>query len=375
MVEKACERLTTARRWVIKFGSSILTDQGCGLHSDLLDVWAKQIHILRKRGKQIIIVSSGATAEGIAKLGWNKRPHALHKLQAAAAVGQMGLLNAWESAFQNYNICTAQILLTHEVIANRTLYLNARSTLRSLLQLNVLPIINENDTIATDELRFGDNDTLAGLVTNLIDADLLVLLTDQEGLYEADPRRHPKTKLISEAIAGDKRLEQYAGQSGTLGQGGMITKLAAAALASKSGTSTVIVSGLVDNILLQIADGNNCGTLLNSDRETLTARKRWLFGQAKISGILRLDAGAVQALSQSGKSLLAVGVVEVDGRFKRGEIVSCQDMKGQEIARGLVSYDANEATKIIGKTSDKFEELLGYIDSEELIHRDDLILI
>lgn len=369
------KHLIKTKRWVVKFGSAILTNQGCGLRSDLLGAWAQQIDMLRQRGEQVIIVSSGATAEGIARLGWNKRPQALHDLQAAAAVGQMGLLNAWEAAFKPYNVRTAQILLTHNVSSNRSLYLNARNTLRSLLKLNVIPIINENDSVATEELRLGDNDTLAGLVTHLIDADLLVLLTDQDGLYEADPRQQPKAKLITEAMAGDKKLEQYAGKSSELGRGGMLTKLAAATVAGKSGASTVIASGLVDDILLKIANGENCGTLLNRHQETLTARKRWLFGQAKTSGILSLDAGAVKALSQYGKSLLAVGVTKVDGQFKRGEIVSCYDLQGKEIARGLIAYDITETEAIISKTSDQFETLLGYVGSEELIHRDDMIII
>lgn len=369
------KKIKQTKRWVVKLGSALLTDEGCGLRVDSLDAWVKQIHALRQKGHEIVIVSSGATAEGITRLGWKKRPHAVHELQAAAAVGQMGLIRAWESCFQNYQIHTAQILLTHEVISNRERYLNARSTLRTLLQLGVVPIVNENDTVSTDELRFGDNDTLAGLVTHLVDADLLVLLTDQEGLYEADPGLHPQAKYISEAIAGDKTLEKYAGEGGALGRGGMLTKLKAASMAAKSGTSTIIASGHRDDVLMQIANGEQCGTLLSSNQEALTARKQWLAGLSQTNGVLKIDQGAADALSQQGKSLLAVGVVEIEGDFKRGEIVICIDPLDKEIARGLVNYSATESRKIIGQPSDKFEDLLGYVDSAELIHRDDLILI
>jgi len=369
------EKLKQTRRWVVKLGSALLTDKGCGLRVGSMDTWVKQVHALREKGYEIVIVSSGAIAEGISRLGWGKRPHAVHKLQAAAAVGQMGLVKAWESCFQNYNIHTAQILLTHEVISNRERYLNARSTMRTLLQLGVVPVVNENDTVSTEELRFGDNDTLAGLATHLVDADLLVLLTDQEGLYEADPRQTPQAKFISEAIAGDKTLEKYAGKGGTLGRGGMLTKLQAASMAAKSGASTVIASGLVPDVLEQIANGELCGTLLRSNQEALTARKQWLAGQSQTSGSLKIDQGAADVLSRNGKSLLAVGVVDVKGDFKRGEIVACIDPQGREIARGLVNYDASETRRIMGQSSDKFEQLLGYVDSAELIHRDDMILL
>ena len=369
------EKLKHTRRWVVKLGSALLTNEGCGLRVDLMDTWVKQIHALIQKGYEIVIVSSGATAEGISRLGWKKRPHAVHELQAAAAVGQMGLIKAWESCFQNYNIHTAQILLTHEVISNRERYLNARSTMRTLLQLGVVPVVNENDTVSTDELRFGDNDTLAGLATHLVDADLLVLLTDQEGLYEADPRQTPQAKFISEAIAGDKTLEKYAGEGGILGRGGMLTKLKAASMVAKSGASTVIASGLVPDVLEKIANGELCGTLLRSNQEALTARKQWLADQPQTSGALKVDQGAADVLCRRGKSLLAVGVVDVKGDFKRGEIVVCIDPHGREIARGLVNYDSSETRQIMGQSSDKFEQLLGYVDSAELIHRDDLILL
>ena len=369
------EKLTQTKRWVVKLGSALLTNEGCGLRVDSLNTWVKQIHELRQKGHEIVIVSSGAIAEGITRLDWGKRPHAVHELQAAAAVGQMGLIKAWESCFQDYQIHTAQVLLTHEVISNRERYLNARNTLRTLLKLGVVPIVNENDTVSTEELRFGDNDTLAGLVTNLVDADLLVLLTDQEGLYEADPCKNPQAKMIYEAEAGHKALEDYAGEGGALGRGGMLTKLQAASMAAKSGASTVIASGLVEDVLKRIAEGADCGTLLYSNQEALTARKQWLAGQLQTNGLLKIDQGAADVLSQHGKSLLAVGVVEIEGDFKRGECVSCVDPQGKEIARGLVNYDAAESRKIMGQASDKFESLLGYVDSAELIHRDDLILL
>jgi glutamate 5-kinase len=369
------KKLTQTKRWVVKLGSALLTNEGCGLRVDSLNAWVKQIYELRQKGHEIVIVSSGAIAEGVTRLGWKKRPRAVHDLQAAAAVGQMGLINAWESCFQDYQIHTAQILLTNDVIPNRKRYINARSTFRTLLKLGVVPIVNENDTVSTEELRFGDNDTLAGLVTHLVDADLLVLLTDQEGLYETDPRQDPQAQFISEAEAGDKSLEDYAGEGGALGRGGMLTKLKAASMAAKSGACTVIASGLVEDVLKQIAGGDDCGTLLVCNQEALTARKQWLAGHSQTNGILKIDQGAADVLSHHGKSLLAVGVVDIEGDFKRGEIVSCVDPDGKEIARGLVSYDANETRKIMGQTSDKIEGLLGYVDSAELIHRDDLILL
>jgi glutamate 5-kinase len=369
------KKLTQTKRWVVKLGSALLTNEGCGLRVDSLNTWVKQIHELRQNGHEIVIVSSGAIAEGITRLGWEKRPHAVHDLQAAAAVGQMGLIKAWESCFQEYQIHTAQILLSHEVISNRERYLNARSTLRTLLKLGVVPIVNENDTVSTEELRFGDNDTLAGLVTHLVDADLLVLLTDQEGLYETDPRKNPQAQFVSEAEAGDKSLEDFAGEGGALGRGGMLTKLKAASMAAKSGASTVIASGLVEDALKQIAEGEDCGTLLFSNQEALTSRKQWLAGQSQTNGVLKIDQGAADVLSRKGKSLLAVGVVEIEGDFKRGECVSCVDPQGKEVARGLVNYDATETRKIMGQASDKFESLLGYVDAAELIHRDDLIVL
>jgi glutamate 5-kinase len=367
--------ITRSRRWVIKLGSSLLTNRGLGLKTDTLEIWVSQIMALRKQGFDIVLVSSGAVAEGISRLGLKTRPHAVHKLQAAAAVGQMGLIQAYEFCFQKYGIHTAQVLLTHDDISNRKRYLNARSTLRTLVEYNVIPIINENDTVATDEIRFGDNDSLAGLVANLMEADLLVLLTDQNGLYDADPRRHPDANLIPEARAGDRGLEEYAGEVGILGRGGMLTKLRAAETAAKSGTATIIAAGMEKDVLLRIAAGEVLGTLLKTDVGHVAARKQWLAGQSKIAGVLTLDPGAVKVIREGGKSLLAVGVKEVTGSFRRGEIVRCLDAGGMEIARGLINYSAEETRKIKGQPSDRIEQLLGYVDEEELIHRDNLILV
>ena len=367
--------LAKARRWVLKLGSALLTNDGCGLRLESLHTWVAQVIALRERGCDVVIVSSGAIAEGVTRLGWSRRPHAIHELQAAAAVGQMGLVQAYESCFQRYGVRTAQILLTHEDIADRRRYLNARSSLRTLIDLGVVPVVNENDTVATDEIRFGDNDTLAGLVANLIEADVLVILTDRDGLYDRDPRLNPQAVQIDEAEAGDPALERYAGNTGVLGRGGMVTKLRAAAIAAKSGADTVIASGLEENVLVRIASGEATGTLLFSHREPLTARKQWLAGQSRVHGRLVLDTGAVDVLRRSGKSLLAVGVKSVEGDFPRGAIVACIDDQGAEIARGLVNYSANDTRKIMGKPSREFEKLLGYVDEPELIHRDNLILV
>ncbi len=369
------EKLKDTRRWVVKIGSALLTDNGCGLKHELLDNWVSQIAELNKRGIEIVIVSSGAVAEGVRRLGWKKRPNVIHELQAAAAVGQMGLIQAYEVCFQKYDKHTAQILLTHDDVANRARYLNARTSLKTLLKLGVIPVVNENDTVATDEIRFGDNDTLAALVANLIDAELLVLLTDQKGLYNADPRIDSSAKLIEQAEACDKSLESYAGEGGSLGRGGMRTKLKAAVVAMKSGTQTVIASGSEESVLLKIADGETVGTLLTTKEGTVNARKQWLANQAYLRGTVTLDDGAVTALTKNGKSLLPVGIKSVSGEFKRGEIISCVDQSGKEIARGLTNYDSVQTKLIIGKSTKQVQELLGHIDEDELVHRDNLILI
>jgi len=362
------------KRWVIKIGSALITSDGKGLNTDAIHHWAEQIAKLREAGKEILIVSSGAVAEGMARLGWNQRPRALHKLQAAAALGQMGLIQHFESCFKQHQIHTAQILLTHEDLSNRQRYLNARSTLSTLLSLGAIPIINENDTVATDEIRFGDNDTLAALVTNLVEADVMILLTDQQGLYKQDPRQNKNAEFVTRAHASDPELMDMAGSGSAVGRGGMRTKITAAQNAARSGAATLIASGATNNILLAIANGDNVGTLLTPDSEPLAARKQWLANQLKVSGSLQLDAGAAKALTQSGVSLLAVGVTKVSGDFVRGELVSCLDPDGNEIARGLVNYEALDADRIKGQSSDAIESILGYIDDPELIHRDNLVL-
>ena len=371
------KQLGKTRRWVVKVGSSLLTDDGRGLDTGLIAVWAEQITTLRQAGIEVVLVSSGAVSEGVKRLGWRQRPHALHELQAAAAVGQMGVIQAYESAFQGQGIHTAQILLTHEDLSSRQRYLNARSTLRTLLSLQVVPVVNENDTVAVDEIRFGDNDTLAGLVANLIEADLLVILTDQDGMYDRDPNRHPDARLIRQARAGDPELERQAagGGSGRWGRGGMLTKVRAAAHAARSGTHTVIASGRRPGVLLDIRAGAAVGTLIYPDQEPLLARKRWLAGQLQVRGRLIIDAGAVRALREGGRSLLPIGVTAVEGAFERGEVVACMDDTGREVARGLVNYGADEARRIMGQPSSRIEALLGYVDEPELIHRDNLVLM
>ena len=361
--------------WVVKTGSALLTDNGYGLRTGAIAAWVGQMAELRSRGFRFIVVSSGAIAEGRARLGWGMSPVSLHEQQAAAAVGQMGLVQAYESAFKEYDIRTAQILLTHDDIADRRRYLNARSTLRTLLALDVVPIINENDSVATDEIRFGDNDSLAGLVANLAEADRLVILTDQDGLYDRDPRRDPDAGLIRTGRAGDPALLDYAGPGGALGRGGMLTKLKAAETAAKSGTDTVICSGFEPDVLLKVAQNEQVGTLLSVQRSPLAARKQWLAGHKRPDGSLVLDDGACSVLAGQGKSLLAVGVVAVHGEFSRGEIVSCVARDGREVARGLVNYSADEARKILGQPSNNIEHLLGYVNEAELIHRDNMVVL
>jgi glutamate 5-kinase len=363
------------KRWVIKIGSSLLTNDGQGLAVGAIDSWVEQMAALQKVGHQVLLVSSGAVAEGVTRLGWKQRPHALHELQAAAAVGQMGLVQAYESRFQKYGLHTAQVLLTHEDLSNRQRYLNARSTLCTLLGLGVIPIVNENDTVTTEEIRLGDNDTLAALVANLVEANLLVLLTDQAGLLDSDPRSNPDAGLIREAQAGDIQLETVAaGSGGALGRGGMLTKVRAAARAARSGTLTLIASGKEEKVLQRIAANETLGTRLYPASEPCTARKQWLAGQLQVRGRLLLDAGAVKVLRSAGSSLLPVGVTRVEGDFDRGDLVQCLDPEGNEVARGLVNYNAAESEKIIGQPSSEIEALLGYVDETELIHRDNLVL-
>jgi glutamate 5-kinase len=365
-----------ARRLVVKVGSSLVTNEGQGLDHAALARWAEQIAELRRRKKDVVLVSSGAVAEGMQRLGWKRRPNALHELQAAAAVGQMGLVEAYESCFRKHGLHTAQVLLTHEDLADRKRYLNARSTLRTLLDLGVIPVINENDTVATDEIRFGDNDTLAALVTNLIEADALVILTDQPGLYTRDPRRHADAELVRDARAGDASLEKMAGGVGShIGSGGMLTKVLAAKRAARSGAATIIASGREPDVLVRLASGEAIGTQLIADKMTLAARKQWMADHLQVRGSLKLDQGAVRALKTDGKSLLPIGVFEAAGEFERGEVVSCLDPGGQEIARGLVNYNSAETRKILRSPSHEIEARLGYIDEPELIHRDNLVLL
>jgi len=366
---------TNAKRIVIKIGSALLTGGGKGLDPTNIARWVDQMASARLNGVEVVLVSSGSVAEGMSRLGWKKRPHALHELQAAASVGQMGLVRLYETLFEQHKLKTAQILLTHDDLSNRSRYLNARSTLRTLLELGVIPVINENDTVATEEIQFGDNDTLGALVANLLDAELLIILTDQNGLYEQDPTLNPDAKLVSEASINDDRLSVMVGESRSgLGRGGMVTKLKAARLASRSGAATIIAAGREPQVIDRVLKGENIGTFLRPDVSPLLARKRWLAGQLKPKGALTIDDGAVRVLIQSGKSLLPVGIAEVEGEFERGDLVSCLDNKGNEIARGLVNYNSKETTLLIRQPSNKIEALLGYVDEPEIIHRDNLIL-
>ena len=365
-----------ARRLVIKVGSGLVTNAGLGLDHGALTGWAEQIARLRKEERQIVLVSSGAIAEGMQRLGWTRRPHALHELQAAAAVGQMGLVQVYESCFRGHGLLAAQILLTHEDLADRKRYLNARSTLRTLLDLGAIPVINENDTVAMDEIRFGDNDTLAAMVTNLIEADALVILTDQRGLYSADPRRDPQAKLITDGDAGDPYLESIAGSTGSaIARGGMLTKILAAKRAARSGADTVIAWGREPEVLLRLAAGERLGTQLLAGQATVAARKQWLADHLQVRGRVTLDGGAVKALLVDGKSLLPVGVCRTEGDFERGEVVSCLDESGREVARGLVNYSHAETSRILRTPSSQIESKLGYVDEPELIHRDNLVLL
>jgi len=365
-----------ARRLVVKVGSTLVTNEGRGVDHDAVARWVEQIAELKQNGRELVLVSSGAIAEGMRRLGWSKRPAAMHDLQAAAAVGQMGLVQAYEAAFSRFGLHTAQILLTHEDLADRRRYLNARSTLTTLLALNVIPVINENDTVTTEEIRFGDNDTLGALVTNLIEADALVLLTDRDGLYSADPRQDSAARLIRQGRAGDPALEAMAGGAGSaLGSGGMLTKVLAAKRAARSGASTVIANGAEPDVLRRLADGESIGTELLADKTPLAARKQWLADHVRLAGKLWLDAGAVRAVVRDGKSLLPIGVVRSEGQFERGEVVGCCDPDGHEIARGLANYGASETQRILRKPSSEIESILGYVDAPELIHRDNLVLL
>ena len=366
--------IRTARRLVVKVGSALVTNNGAGLDLAAIDDWARQIAALRAEGREIVLVSSGAIAAGMQRLGWSERPAETHALQAAAAVGQMGLAQAYEGAFSQHGLKTAQILLTHADLADRLRYLNSRSTLSTLLELGVVPIINENDTVVTDEIKFGDNDTLGALVANLIEADALIILTDQKGLYTADPRKDPSATLISEGQAEDHRYEAMAGGAGSgISRGGMITKIRAAQRAARSGAHTLIASGRETDPLIRLAAGEVLGTLLYASSTPLAARKQWLADHLQLAGTLVLDDGAARAL-KAGASLLPIGVISVEGEFGRGAAVACCDQAGVELARGLCNYASTEARRIARHPSSEIETLLGYSDEPELIHRDNLVL-
>jgi len=368
--------LARARRIVVKIGSSLLTNAGAGLDRSAIAEWVRQVAQLRGRGVEVLVVSSGAIAEGMKRLHWTRRPDAVHELQAAAAVGQMGLVQMWESCFSEVGLHTAQVLLTHEDLGDRRRYLNARTTLKTLVALGAVPIINENDTVVVDEIRFGDNDTLGALVTNLIEADALVILTDQNGLYSADPRKDPAAQLVERGAAGDAALERMAGGAGSaIGKGGMITKVLAAKRAARSGAHTAIAWGRAPDVLVRLFAGESVGTLLEAQTPPVAARKQWLADHLKPSGRITLDAGAVKALVADGKSLLAIGATAVDGQFERGEVVSVAGPDGREIARGLVNYGSTETAKILRKPTSEIEAALGYVAEPELIHRDNLVVL
>ena len=366
--------VSAAERIVVKVGSSLVTNEGRGLDLQAVEQWATQVAALHDMGKQVVLVSSGAVAEGMARLGWARRPQAMHELQAAAAVGQMGLVQAYEVAFARHGLRTAQILLTHEDMADRRRYLNARTTLYTLLSLGVVPIVNENDTVVTDEIKLGDNDTLGALVTNLIEAETLVILTDQSGLFDSDPRKNPQARLIETAQAGDPMLEQMAGGAGSgIGTGGMLTKVLAARRAAHSGGHTVIASGREPDVLLRLARGERIGTELRAALPVRSARQRWLANHLRLRGRVTLDDGAVRALVEGHKSLLAIGVTAVQGDFERGDVVACLDTQGVEVARGLINYSASDTRRIMRQPSHRIEEILGSMSDAELMHRDNMV--
>ena len=369
------EALRHARRVVVKVGSSLVTDEGRGVDAQAIGNWSRQLAALAREGREVVMVSSGAIAEGMKRLGWQTRPRELHELQAAAAVGQMGLVQMYETQLRSHGMASAQVLLTHADLADRERYLNARSTLLTLMHRRVIPVINENDSVVNEEIRFGDNDTLGALVANLVEADALVILTDQRGLYSADPRRHADARFIEEAVAGDPELEKMAGGAGSsIGRGGMITKVLAARRAAGSGASTVIAWGREPDVLLRLCAGEAIGTLLLATMPKLAARKQWMADHLQLRGAVTVDAGAVDKLKGEGKSLLPIGVTEVSGDFARGDVIAVKDPQGREIARGLANYSAPEARLIARKPSSAIESLLGYANEPELIHRDNLVL-
>ena len=371
----ASQILSSARRIVVKVGSSLVTNEGRGLDEAAIGEWCRQLSVLKRDPRELIMVSSGAIAEGMKRLGWTSRPHEIHELQAAAAVGQMGLAQMYETRLRAHGLGSAQVLLTHADLADRERYLNARSTLLTLIKLGVIPVINENDTVVNDEIKVGDNDTLAALVANLVEADLLVILTDQKGLYSADPRRDPQARFVSESMAGDPALESMAGGTGTsLGKGGMITKILAAKRAAGSGASTVIAWGREPDALLSLAQGRNIGTLLIAPTQKNQARKQWMVDHLQLRGAVVVDAGAARQVVENGKSLLPIGMIAVEGDFSRGDVIAVRDQAGSEIARGLANYASPEARLLCRKPSAEIERLLGYVAEPEMLHRDNLVV-
>ncbi len=365
-----------AKRWVIKIGSALLTKDGKGLDYLAMAEWAKQIANLRKQNIEVILVSSGSVAEGMSRMGWDTRPKDLAELQAAAAIGQTGLIEAYQTEFKQYQIQAAQVLLTHDEVSSRKRYLNARNTLRALLKFEALPIINENDTVALEEMRLGDNDTLAALVANITEADLLLILTDQEGLFTKDPRHNDDAVLISEESAGNSELLSFVGEiATTLGSGGMATKLIAAQRAAKSGCATIIASGREKDVISRISAGENIGTFLKPDDSQLSAKKQWIASQVQATGSLFLDSGASNAIQNQGTSLLPIGVESASGKFKRGDVVDCKNQNGEIIARGVVNYTSDEISKLCKQPSNKISQIVGYSGDTELIHRDNLVLL
>lgn len=374
-IENASLTLRDAKRIVIKVGSSLVTNEGRGLDEVAIGEWCRQMSLLVQDKREVIMVSSGAIAEGMKRLGWSSRPHEIHELQAAAAVGQMGLAQMYETKLRENGLGSAQVLLTHADLADRERYLNARSTLLTLLKLGVVPVINENDTVVTEEIKFGDNDTLGALVANLVEADALIILTDQRGLYSADPRKDPSAEFIHLGQAGDAALEAMAGGAGSsLGRGGMITKILAAKRAAGSGASTVIAWGGEPNVLLRLGQGESIGTLLQAQTQKTQARKQWIADHLQLRGSVSVDRGAAAKLRDDGKSLLPIGMTSVEGDFSRGDVIAIRDADGTEMARGLANYASGEARLICRKASSEFERLLGYVAEPEMVHRDNLVL-
>lgn len=367
--------LRDAKRIVVKVGSSLVTNDGRGLDEDAIGEWCRQLAVLMREGREVIMVSSGAIAEGMKRLGWTSRPRAIQELQAAAAVGQMGLAQMYETKLRAHQLGSAQVLLTHADLADRERYLNARSTLLTLLKLGVVPVINENDTVVNDEIKFGDNDTLGALVANLVEADALVILTDQKGLFTADPRKEPTAQFVHEGKAGDPALEAMAGGAGSsIGRGGMITKILAAKRAAGSGASTVIAWGREPDALVRLTQGHAIGTLLVAQTQKTQARKQWMADHLQLRGTVVVDAGAAAKVRDEGKSLLPIGMVQVDGDFSRGDVIAVKGPDGTEIARGLANYASGEARLLCRKPSSEFERLLGYAAEPEMLHRDNLVL-